>query len=385
MVRGGVPTWRATLAAGLLAGLAIATRPGGLIAQVYLVAAMALCAIEAALTGRRAAVLRIALRAAVAVAAGWILAAALWPWLQTSDPLGQFAFAFAHFADIGLDLTIRHWGREYSTLALPWFYVPGELAARLPEAFAVLLVIALVLAVLALARFLMRFVRHARRGDARLAAAQALLTLARSRALLLVFAAAFAPILFVMVKGSTLYDGIRHLLFTLPMLALLAAWALMHLWPLIARVPLPAAIAATAYVVALVVNMAMLHPLEYVATNAFAGGTSWSHGRFDLDYWCAAAKEALRRLEERLATAGPQAPSSPPPRLLICIPWREHMVQPMFRREFSVAKSVADADYVITTERSDCGIGADGIVIDEVKRFDRVFARVIARPRPPPG
>src|SRR5450830_1337027 len=42
MARGGIPSWRATLTAGACCGLAIATRIGGILAQVYLVAAMSL-------------------------------------------------------------------------------------------------------------------------------------------------------------------------------------------------------------------------------------------------------------------------------------------------------------------------------------------------------
>jgi hypothetical protein len=41
-----IPSWPATVAAGLLCGLAIATRGGGTLAQVYLIAAMALLAME---------------------------------------------------------------------------------------------------------------------------------------------------------------------------------------------------------------------------------------------------------------------------------------------------------------------------------------------------
>ena len=49
-----------------------------------------------------------------------------------------------------------------------------------------------------------------------------------------------------------------------------------------------------------VVTLAKLHPLEYVAMNTFAGGTRGAYGRFELDYLAVAATEALRRLESRL-------------------------------------------------------------------------------------
>ena len=382
MARREIPSWDSTICAGLLTGLAIATRPGGLMAQVFLVGAMLLCATEAMLSRKPldvSLIIRIALRTCVAIVLGWLFAVALWPWLQTTDPLGDFVFAFRHFAKMGLNLTIAHWGTEYSTLALPWSYVPGELLARLPLAFVLLLAAALVFAVMSLWTLLSEAIRIARQ-DFRGAVAAFVLTLARERGILLVAAAAVAPILFVMVSGATLYDGIRHLLFTIPMLALLAAWALMRLMPLIRRAPIFAGAAAAGYVAAVVVTLIVLHPLQYVATNVLAGGTWWSHGRFDLDYWCVAATVALRRLEQRLARENVQSAAAaplPPPRLLICIPWREHMVAPMFRRNFIVARDLRDADFVIATERSDCGIGDDGIVIDEVKRFGRVFARVL--------
>jgi hypothetical protein len=85
-----------------------------------------------------------------------------------------------------------------------------------------------------------------------------------------------------------------------------------------------------------------LHPLEYIATNAFAGWTPGSFGRFELDYWSVAATPALRRLEQRPLdqTAGKAAP-----RITICIPWRESMIAPMFRRPWHIADSAQTANF----------------------------------------
>src|SRR5207244_12278894 len=47
MTRKVLPSWRATLAAAVLSGLAIATRTGGIITHAYLLAALLLCAAEA--------------------------------------------------------------------------------------------------------------------------------------------------------------------------------------------------------------------------------------------------------------------------------------------------------------------------------------------------
>jgi hypothetical protein len=72
------------------------------------------------------------------------------------------------------------------------------------------------------------------------------------------------------------------------------------LLPPLNRAPVIAAVVAGAYVGSIVATLAVLHPLEYVAMNALAGGTRGAYGNFELDYWSAAATEALRRLEHRL-------------------------------------------------------------------------------------
>ncbi|HSP50506.1 MAG TPA: hypothetical protein VLN61_10075 [Pseudolabrys sp.] len=84
MARGGLPTWRVTLTAGACCGLAVATRIGGILAQVYLVAAMSLLCIDIiALRGRAGfpSIVQIAVRTASALTIGWFVAILLWPYL----------------------------------------------------------------------------------------------------------------------------------------------------------------------------------------------------------------------------------------------------------------------------------------------------------------
>ena len=64
------------------------------------------------------------------------------------------------------------------------------------------------------------------------------LVLARSRGTLLVIAAAVVPVGFIMATRPTQYDGVRHVLFVIPMLALLAGAALVQLLPLLRRLVL---------------------------------------------------------------------------------------------------------------------------------------------------
>lgn len=373
------PSWPAVLAAGLLTGLAIATRPGGLIAQTYLIAAAVLAAAELILNAAPArALLALATRTVAALAAGWLLAIVAWPWLQAPHPFERFAVAFAHFTKIETDFLLHHSGREYSTMALPWSYVPTELFVRLPEGFLVLLAVAAAFAAVTVIRFTAAAIRRIRR-DGASGMRAAILDLVGARAILLIAVAALTPPAIVIVKHSTLYDGIRHLLFIVPMLALLAAWSLARLAPIMRPFPVASASIIGAHAVATVALMMLLHPLEYVATNAFAGGVAGTYGRYDLDYWSAAATIAVRRLEQRLDAAEERF-TDRMPRVHVCILWRETMVQPMFRRDWILELDPGKADFVIETERSHCA-GRDTVLIDQVTRFGHAFAWTYANQR----
>jgi hypothetical protein len=377
MARHDVPTWPATVAAGLLTGLAMATRTGGIITHAYLIGAMTLCALDVTIRRPGAAaqpLARIALRTLAAMALAWITMIALWPWLQVGNPLRQFAIAYGHFTHNPMVFGFPSWGEVVMTNALPWHYIPGQFLARLPEGFLLLLAVGLATA----ARFAFATLRRfQQRGSEGLKAPALVLT--RARGTLLVLAAALVPIGFVIVTQATHYDGVRHLLFVIPMLAVLAGGAALRLVPFLRKFPLvaaTAAVAAAAHVGVTAVTLAKLHPLEYVAMNSLAGGTAGAADRFELDYWAVAASEALRRLEHRLDRDASGRFAARRPRVLVCITHREWVADRLFRRNWVVVTDPAEADFIITSERWDCGIGGKMAPIDEVKRAGVAFARI---------
>jgi hypothetical protein len=124
--------------------------------------------------------------------------------------------------------------------------------------------------------------------------------------------------------------------------------------------------------------LAALHPLQYIAFNAFAGGVHGAYQRFNMDYWAAGATVALRRIEDRIDLEVPNRFKINPPSLLICIGWREGLVESMYRWPWRLETDPDKADYIITTERMNCAENRQLVLIDEVKRFDRVFARTYA-------
>ena len=381
MARRELPSWPATIAAGVLTGLAMSTRTGGIITHAYLIAAMALLALEVAIRHGRAAfplLVRIGGRTLAAMAIAWVTMIALWPWLQIGNPLRQFATAYVHFTSNPMAFTFPSWGELLMTNALPWHYIPGQFLARLPEGFLLLLGIALVLAAVTAVRFARATIaRFQARGLEGLAAPA--LLLARWRGTLLVIAAAVVPIGFVILTRATHYDGVRHLLFVIPMLALLAAGAALRLIPLLRRFPLITATvvaAAAIHLIVTVATLARLHPLQYVAMNSLAGGTAGAAGRFELDYWSVAATEALRRLEQRLDRDASGRFATKPPHVLVCITNREWLADRLFRRNWVVEVDAGKADFIITTERWDCGIVNKPLLIDEVQRDGVTFARI---------
>ena len=381
MTRQVRPSWPATIIAGVLTGLAIATRTGGIITHAYLFAAMVLCAVElAALRGGLSLryLSEMGMRYGAVVIIAWLVAIALWPWLQIGNPLQQFKTALLHFSAIPMSFEFPHWGERIRTDALPWSYIPGQLLARLPEGFLLLLVVAMVQAIAATA-YIAGDVRSAWRID-RLGTVRVLaLTLARRRALLVLCGAAILPLGFLIAQRAIIYDGIRHVLFVIPMLAVLAGAGMTALLPLLRRAPLIAAAAGGGYAGSIVITLAVLHPFEYVAMNAIAGG-SGGHDRFETDYWSVAATTALRRLEHRLDYDRAVLTAEAPPSILICIPWREGMVAPMLRRPWTVETDPRKAEFIIETQRWRCAENLPSVVlIDEVKRFDRSYAWVYAR------
>jgi hypothetical protein len=375
------PAWGATVMAGLFTGLALTTRTGGVITHVYLAGALGLAALDTLLRHGAAArplLWRKVLHGGAAVVLAWIVAVALWPWLQLGNPLRQFAQAYVHFTTIATSFEFTNWGMVTRTDDVPWWYIGGQLLVRLPEAFLALLAVALAFgAATGLGWSRMAFQAWRRHGVGGLR--RPLLALAEARGLLVVAVTAVAPLAIVMATGSTLYDGVRHVLFTVPMLALLASWGAVRLWPRLRSTPAIAGLAAAVHAAAIAATLVILHPLEYTAMNAIAGGVAGAQGRFELDYWSLAVGPALRRLET-LTDGDPRFRQSPP-RVMVCIGWREQMAGILFRRPWFLETDPMKADYLIATERFPCARGTDAVLIDTVERFGVPFGWIYANNR----
>ncbi|MCZ6633787.1 MAG: tetratricopeptide repeat protein, partial [bacterium] len=107
---------------------------------------------------------------------------------------------------------------------------------------------------------------------------------------------ALFPIGYAVVSRMPLYDGIRHLLFVMPPLVVLAA---LGLDVLLSRIPTRQALGVVGILLGFAVyEMIRLHPFESVYFNrVFAGGVARAAERYDSDYWYNSFRQGLRWVE----------------------------------------------------------------------------------------
>jgi hypothetical protein len=187
-----------------------------------------------------------------------VLGTVFWPWAGGA-PLTRPFQALLGAANFPWDGTVLFRGHEYGATDLPWYYAPWWFIISMPP---------VVLAGLALS------VAFAGSREERL----------RRAAL---WTVAVAPIAAGIVMESTLYDGVRHLQFVTPVLAILAAggWAGVLRSFRSARIRRVAAAGLAAGIAAVLVFHLRAHPNQGVYFNALVGGPRGAFKQYDMDYW----------------------------------------------------------------------------------------------------
>jgi hypothetical protein len=353
------PTTASIVLLGVGIGATIGTRVIGVIAGLYGAAALSLVvAVEWRRLGAKAALARSArfllwLLPALPLAYG--VMALLWPWatLAPLNPLRALEY-FSHFFE-------KPW-RELFAGALipvpnmPWRYLPTLMGLKLPEGF-----IALAL------------------GGTALAAITILnpaATTSRRAAHLVILAAALFPLLVTMLTRPALYNGIRHFIFVLPPLAVLAGMAAGYLLERLARRGRIALVAGAAVVSAALAlpltDMRRLHPYEYTHFNRIAGGVAGAKGRYMLDYWGLALKQAAQELRAVLTERMESAPYGRDWKIATCGPHRGAAVE--LGPEFETTWDPRGADFALMIGEFYC-VALNAPILAEVTRDGVVYAR----------
>jgi hypothetical protein len=279
------PTQRHVLLFGLVLGVALGLRATALLIVGYAGLLVLLRAIEAK-TLRVAFALGSTARLLPAFLIAYAIMIAAWPWaaLQPFNPV-RAIFSFAHFHyPIGTFAA----GELYDMATVPRWYVPLYLAIKLPLLLFAGVVLALVFAGWSAVRGRRRTLRDHELG-------------------LLLFAAAF-PVLAHVITHGPAFTGMRHFLFIVPPLAVLAGYGIDALLTAAARRPVIGLAAATAVAAALAWNASLLvrlHPHQYLFFNPLVGGLEGATRRYDTDYWVNIMPEAVDVLERFLTRTEP--------------------------------------------------------------------------------
>src|SRR5262249_40174413 len=101
-------------------------------------------------------------------------------------------------------------------------------------------------------------------------------------------------------------DGIRHFLFVLPPVAVLAGVGAAYLRARVRSFGVPAAVtllmlAAIAWPIP---DLVALHPYQTTYFNGLVGGVAGASGRYDTEYWASSYKEAAAWINARAREAG---------------------------------------------------------------------------------
>jgi 4-amino-4-deoxy-L-arabinose transferase-like glycosyltransferase len=268
---------RRVLLAGGAAGVALGIRPAALpVLAVFWIGLLGCWLL--ARRGAANAIRPLLLSTLKLAALAWLLMLLFWPW-GLLHPFEASVDAFPLATGINRRGQVLFDGQVVSSRDLPWSYVPLWLLASLPEFLMVCLVAGAVIAM----------VRRRASDDT-------------SWKLAWLAATVLLPIAAAVVLKPSLYDGVRHFVFVLPSLAVLAALGAMAVVRSSLALPLRLSFAALVAGLAVVTlrDMVRLHPYQSIYFNrVLAGGVAQAGSRFETDYWCASYKEAAEWLVER--------------------------------------------------------------------------------------
>jgi hypothetical protein len=305
---------------------------------------------------------------AVVVALGWTVMLACWPW-ALDDPLRNPLRARQAFADFWSSAVVFFDGRLVLSGEVSRFYLPKWLALVLPEIY--------------LVAFLM--------------GAQRLLLLLRARpidpaARLKLFQVGWLvslvalPVAWVVATRTPLYDGMRHFLFVVPILAVIAGTSVAtylgaRSWRA-DKLLATGALAASCLVT--LVDMVELHPYQAVYFNRLvAGGLRHALTRWEGDYWCLSFKEGTEWLRRRYAGARCQD--------RIRVAGHSILLQTAYylekteadRRRFKPVGVEGHPHFVLATTRYGDHLRTPGRLAHVVERQDATLLYVFETRRPP--
>jgi hypothetical protein len=187
------------------------------------------------------------------------------------------------------------------------------------------------------------------------------------------------PVAYAIAIKAVLFDGMRHFLFVLPLVAVAAAVAaergLVWLAPFPYRQPIWVVLAL--YGCAHISVMMMLHPDQYVYYNAFVGGVEGAQRKFKLDYWANSYAEAVQGLEDYLRTEYGVDFEEHEFTVAVCGP--PISAGYYFPPNFRFVRDPSRADFFVAFTKDNCDRSLPGRPIYRVDRMGALLSLVLDR------
>jgi hypothetical protein len=276
--------WRYWSSLSLILGLAMSVRVGGAILVAYLALFVALLAADRwRLWGFGATRTSVSLfgKAMLASLGGWLLMLPFWPRALTKPIEGPTAALETVTRYTAYDSPTLLGGQLIPSQAVPWSYLPSYFALQQP----VLISLAFVTVCVALVAY-------------------TLIALRRRRAVTwlpwLLVVAVLVPPGYAIARGSTLYNGLRHFLFIVPPICVLAGAGVsvfVRRWWGDRRV---LAVAMLVVVGLLAADPALalirLHPHQHVYFNPISGGLVSAVENYETEYYGSVYRELHEKL-----------------------------------------------------------------------------------------
>ncbi|HEY5166751.1 MAG TPA: glycosyltransferase family 39 protein [Pseudolabrys sp.] len=354
------PGARSMVLTGVGLGAAFGSRILAIVAAPYVAIVLMLVVIEEARTlGLRNASARLGQfiwTLLPALAFAYMIMGLLWPWSIVS-PLNPLR-AVLYFDDF----FEKPWKELYegvlvSVPDMPATYVPHLFVLKLP----------LILLALGLAGAIGSLIAVVRRGA----------PLPRRASLLIITLAAILPIVIAMITRPALYNGLRHFVFLVPPFAVLgglAAAGLIERARAQGRIALGVLAAVfTGGITLPVIDMVRLHPYQYAYFNPLAGGVHGADGKYMLDYWGLAFKQASDALRAKLEERHEQRPGNR--RWLVAVCGPQPPARVALGPEFETTAEPRGADFAMSLGTFYCR-DLKTAILAAVKREGVVFARV---------
>ena len=274
-----------------------------------------------------------------------------WPYLW-ENPIGRLFDTLELMSDNPTQLAVLFSGEVFRADDMPRRYLPFMLAVTLTEPTWFLFFIGIAVSI-------WKYFKNK--------------LVAKSFAsLLLIFSWFVILVGYVLIRQPAMYDGLRHFLFILPPVFIIAGFA----FEWMSELAKPAWLRAGAVLLILLpglIGIVRLHPYEYTYYNSFIGGTSGAFRQYETDYWLTCYKEAVEKFDASI---------NQPTNLFVL---REAYIAEYYSGRYTIIRNLSDAidlatsgDFVLVNSRTnrDRSIFQEAPPVVQVRRGDAIFCEI---------